>query len=158
MALNIFSVCQYKSYLKERRSRDEEAFRISLNSTNVSEIPIGGALERRKQRNLTLKEREDRKAETNMLYMALTLCSISILSRFIFISCYIYFFFYSEFSDSLLVVIISYSVHTIVPSSAIFVFYFFNKLFRERFRKMFFSNKATIQESTSGLNRQQQQE
>ena len=124
IALNIISVCQYKSYLNERRPRDEERFRISFNNTQASTVQIEKEVQKRKQHNLTPKEIDDRKAEKNKFYMALTLCSISVLSRLIFILCYIYAFYYYTFSNTLIVFVSSYCI---VPTCSILFFYFFRR-------------------------------
>jgi hypothetical protein len=81
------------------------------------------------------REKVERKIEKNMLFMALTLCSISILSRFIFMSIYIYVFIFNTFSNSILIGVISYFNYTIGPTVSLFVFYSFNNAVRDEMNK-----------------------
>jgi len=132
IVLNIVSVYQYKAYLRQRRQRDLEYHLTSHHN-------VSGALTRRE---LTPKERMDRKAETNMFYMAFTLCSISIISRCLFMFSYVYYFFF--IGDSRILPLICYSIFTFVPSAAIFVFYSFNKMFREEFNTKIFQKRSSV--------------
>ena len=88
-------------------------------------------------KKLTQKELNENRAEKNMLKMALTLCSLSILSRLILIAFYVYAFFFYSFSGTLVVFIVNLSIFTLLPTGAIFVFYSFNKMFRDEFKKKF---------------------
>ena len=81
------------------------------------------------------RERIEREIEKNMLFMALTLCSMSILSRFLFMIIYIYIFIFNTLSNSLLIGVISYFNYTIGPTVSIFVFYSFNNAFRDEMNK-----------------------
>jgi hypothetical protein len=119
--LNIVSVYQYKVYLRKRRQRDQELYMTAHHN-------VRGELIRRE---LTPKEKNDRKAEKNMFNMAFTLCSISLFSRGVFMTAYIIFFFFN--GNTQILAFICYSIYTLVPSVAIFVFYSFNKMFREEF-------------------------
>jgi hypothetical protein len=144
--LNIVSVCLYRSYVRERRKRDEAYSRIKTNhhksndQAKTSSAEVIRAVDS-KPRKITLKEINENKSEKNMFYMALTLCSISIVSRILFIFTYIYMLFFNSFSGTLILLIFSVSIYTIVPSVAILVFYSFNKMFREEFKKKFFNQK-----------------
>jgi len=127
VALNITAYVQYKSYLSQRRQRDE----VSLKANNKNATTV----------RLSFKERCYRQAEKNMFYMSLTLCSISILSRLLLMFIYIYFFFFSSFSSSLLVSLLIYFIYTFVPFVSIFVFYSFNKMFRQEVNEKFFQRE-----------------
>jgi hypothetical protein len=86
---------------------------------------------------LSQKDRNERKVEKNMFFMALTLCSISTLTRMLFMFYFVYLFFFSSFRSSLNVCLISYLVYTLEPTIGIFVFYSFNKMFRQVFKETF---------------------
>ena len=77
--LNIVSVSQYKSYLREEKKQRDEAYKRASNPGKSEQVL--------KRQEMTLKERNDRKAEKNLLFMTLTLSSISILSRILAIQC-----------------------------------------------------------------------
>ena len=64
--------------------------RASLNQTN-NELDIQVVVVP-KSKKLSRKEVDENKAESNMFRMALTLCSLSILSRILIILIYIYLF------------------------------------------------------------------
>ena len=64
--------------------------RASLNQTN-NELDIQVVVVP-KSIKLSRKEEDENKAESNMFRMALTLCSLSILSRILIILIYIYLF------------------------------------------------------------------
>jgi len=141
--LNIFSVHLYRSYVRERREKDKEYTRVKYHTnkdqnqstTSLDEIQVVVVS---KVNKLTQKEINENKSEKNMFFMALTLCSISILSRVLIIFSYVLFIFFNTFSNSLSVYIINIGLYSFAPSVAIFVFYFFNKMFREEFREKFF--------------------
>jgi hypothetical protein len=95
---------------------------------------------------LTQKEINENKAEKNMFFMALTLCTISLVSRVLLLFCTVLFLFDSSFTVDVVVRITYISVQTIVPTLSIFVFYFFNKIFRQEFRRTFRQLKATANE------------
>jgi len=82
--LNIVSVCQYKLYLRGKKQRDE-AYKRASNPGKSEQVL--------KRQEMTMKEANERKAEKNLLFMALTLSSISILSRILFnaLLCVLYF-------------------------------------------------------------------
>jgi len=148
VVLNIVSVYLYKSYLKQRRIRDE-TFRDAwfFNQTGTSaELRVSSALP---TTELTPKERNERKTERNMFFMALTLSSISVLSRVIFVISYVYFFFFSFIPNNLLVMVINYTMYTLTPTVAIFVFYRFNKAFRQELKEKLFNQKTNEKVKTS---------
>ena len=125
--LNILSFIQYKRYLRKRWT-EFEGYRIRLVNENV-DIEI----DERNQR-LSQKELNERTAERNMLYMIITLSFISIISRVVFLLSYVFFLFFTQFSDNLATFMVSYGIYTFVPTISIFIFYFFNKIFRLEFR------------------------
>ena len=82
--LNIFSNITYKSHVNVKQREFEQLQMSSLNN----QATTSREFEQQHQR-----ERMERKIEKNMFYMALILCSISILSRFIFMISYVDFFY-----------------------------------------------------------------
>jgi hypothetical protein len=123
--LNFVSVYQYKSYLSEKKQRNEAYKRAS--NPGKSEHVL-------KRQEMTLKEANDRKAEKNLLFMALTLSSISILSRILLMFSYVFYFVLPDFNKRIIACTV-YLIYTLAPSASIFVFYSFNKLFRSEFNK-----------------------
>jgi hypothetical protein len=133
VTLNIVSFIQYKMYLTKRKRRLEEYQMISFNrNENVEEA---SANNENNNTRLTQKEANEKKAEKNMLFMILTLCSLSIGSRVIIMSNYIYFFFYYSFADSVHILFVSYILFSVVPTVSIFIYYLFNKMFREELNR-----------------------
>ncbi len=88
VALNVVSVNQYKSYLRQRRTAMEELELMSIHTKYKTQ---------REMRELSERERINRKIEKNMFYMAFALCAISILIRVLLIVSYVYFFFFSTY-------------------------------------------------------------
>ncbi len=127
LILNSVSVWQYRSYLKERGQRDEVRFNQRDIATTLIALPGQHHI-------LTPKEIKDRKAEKNMFFMALTLCTISIISRVLLMIVLVYFLMFNTFYNSLILYFITNSIQVLVPSSGIFVFYLFNKMFRQEFK------------------------
>lgn len=131
VTLNIVSYIQYKMYLTRRKRRLDEYQMISINrNDHLEESSINNE---NINTRLNQKEANEKKAEKNMLFMILTLCSLSIGSRLIIMSNYIYFFFYYSFADSVSILFVSYILFTVVPTMSIFIYYSFNKMFREEF-------------------------
>jgi hypothetical protein len=137
LVLNIYSLVSYKLYLKQRRVRVTE---VPNNNGIQSQTPV--------QRNVSRKEMNENRAAKNMLYMALTLSSFSIFSRILLISFGAYFYHLKSFTATLLLAFINDSICTLMPTLAIFVFYFFNKIFRQEFKKTLCSKNVTSSEST----------
>jgi hypothetical protein len=127
VSLNIFSFIKFKSFVKKRQREVEE-----LQMSSIYNIPLTS----REFEQIKKLEKTEHKIERNMFYMALTLCSISILSRFLFMADYIYYFFFYSASTSIVLQVIANSVFTIVPFASPFVFFAFNKIFRDEIRKM----------------------
>jgi len=124
VTLNILAYIRFKAYYKLIRS---ELLEIS----SIHNRPVlSREIEKQNER-----KRREQKIEKNMLYMALTLCSISIVSRMLFMANFIYFLFYFDVSSSNIIFLINYSIYTCAPTLAIFVFYRFNQMFREEFRR-----------------------
>ncbi len=84
---------------------------------------------------MTAKEKKDRKAENYMFFMALTLSTISIVSRLLASFIYIYDFLFYTSDAAFIVPLIFYSIQTLGPTTCICVFYFFNKTFRQEFKR-----------------------
>jgi hypothetical protein len=89
--------------------------------------------------SLCEKDKNARDAEKNMLYMVLSLCSISIVTRLVIICSIPYFLFYYSFSGSLTLMVVFITIYTLVPTVSIFIFYSFNKIYREEFNRILFS-------------------
>ena len=150
--LNIVSVRLYRSYVRERREKEKRYTRVAFSKkdqnqaiTSANEEIHVVILEPQtlQSKKLTQKEINENKSEKNMFYMALSLCSISVISRILFIFVFIYFFFFNSFSESLILVLINISLYSIVPTSGTFVFYSFNRMFREEFRKKFINKEIS---------------
>jgi hypothetical protein len=149
--LNIVLVVKYKLYLNERRSKAEAYSSKKIVFTNHMDLLVTNNIKSNPEiqqevtieepttsrpQPLTQKEINENRAERNMFYMALTLSSITIISRVVIISCVAYFLIFNTFSSNPYTFVILLSVQTFVPTSSIFVFYFFNKMFREEFNRM----------------------
>ena len=91
-------------------------------------------------RQLSEREKLNRKIEKNMFYMAFSLCAISILIRVLLIVSYVYFFFFNSANCSKAIVpLVYYSINTLEPIVNIGVFYSFNSIFRQLLNeKVFF--------------------
>lgn len=145
ITLNIVSLSLYRTYVKERREKQEKYSRAKFNK-NINENQATTSIEvtTGPKKVLTQKEINETKAESNMFKMALTLCSISTLSRFLIIFSYIYLFFFNFISNTLILLILCESIYTLVPTTAIFAFYFFNKMFRQEFQKKFHMRENVV--------------
>ena len=132
VALNIVSFVKFKAYIRQRQRQE-------INNGNELEMTsIHNRLTTRREVE-QYYERENVKhhVEKNMFYMALALCSISILSHVLLMIVYVYYFIFYSFSASIHVSVISFALLTLEPVLAIFVFYPFNKMFRDEFEKLF---------------------
>jgi hypothetical protein len=142
VTLNIVSLAKYKSYVRDRRAKQAAYSRNQNKQETEIDVEIAVVVvvvgRRKSRKELTQKEINENRVEKNMLYMALTLCSIAIVSRIVIIFCGVYFLFFTSFATNILVQIINISIQTFVPALAIFVFYFFNKMFRQVFNEKFF--------------------
>ena len=130
LTLNIISVYQYKSYLRKKLQTFRRITTNQVSNLDTYIVPI--------RQELTEKKRKERKAEQNMFYMALTLCTIALITRFLLMILYVYYFFFYTFEFSLIVETLFYSIQTLVPTFIIFVFYSFNKKFRQVFNQRIF--------------------
>jgi hypothetical protein len=151
VVLNVVSVNLYRSYIRERRENAKAYARVTFNhsqnqttTNNELDIQVVVVSPPHKSMKLSRKEVDENKAESNMFRMALTLCSLSILSRILIILIYIYLLFFTNlFSVILYVILIFVLIYTLIPSISIFVFYSFNKMFREELRKKSFIKKTS---------------
>ena len=108
MAFNFIYVYQYKAY---QRRRD---IVFNKQSSNLSTA----------RHSLTQKDCKESKTNKNMFFMALTLCSLSIL--FLFLNIWIV----SHCGNFVL-----FYTNTLVSTVGFFVFYSFNKIFRQVFNQ-----------------------
>jgi len=123
--LNIFSYVKYKSYQRQRIFEKEQ---LQMSSTHNSPVVS------REIEQINERERIEHKIEKNMFHMALTLCSISIVSRILFMFIFVLFLFYFSVSSNNITSLVNYLIYTTVPTLAIFVFYSFNQVFREEIK------------------------
>jgi hypothetical protein len=159
LCLNITSVYQYKSYLKEKKKRDEAYSSAAFShnkkvletqpTTNLDEIVPVVVVTLRHPQEMTAKERNDQKAEKNMFFMALTLSTISIVSRLLYFFIYILYFVLYTLDGTLIVPIIFFSIQTLGPTTCIFVFYFFNKMFHQEFKQKIARLKCKLVKNTT---------
>ena len=157
LTLNIVSVRLYRSYVRERRSKEEAYARVAYNTnqattSNLDEIQVVVVTQAKR---LTQKEKNENKSEKNMFNMALTMSSLSVVSRVLLIFVIIYFYFFSNFSSTLILYIVNALIYIVLSISSIFIFYFFNKMFREEFGKKLFSPKEKSNQTTNTSGRNQ---
>jgi hypothetical protein len=91
--LNIVSFLKYKLYLKAKREKLANSFDLAINLEIHQVTPVETTRPTRRP-VLTQKEINENKAEKNMFLMALTLCSISLVSRVLLIICAVLFLFF----------------------------------------------------------------
>jgi hypothetical protein len=120
--LNIFSYIKFKSYKRKKQRENEE-----LEMSSIYNRPTIN----REMEQINQRERNERKIERNMFLMALTLGSISILSRALLIACYAYLYMFYSISNLLIILIIGNSVFTLTSTVSLFIFYLFYKMFRD---------------------------
>ncbi len=96
------------------------------------------------RQRMTARERNDRIAENKMFYMGLTLSTISIVSRLLAVFTYVYNFLFYTSDGFVIAPVVFCSIQTFVPFTCIFVFYFFNKAFRQEFKKRLARLKCKI--------------
>jgi len=141
LTLNIVSIYKYKSFLRERaKEAEEEKEMTNLNSVEIKQMGI--------------RERNKLQNEKNMFYMALTLCSISFFSRMFFIFAFVYFFYFNTFHSSLNLALIIYLIHALESILNIFVFYSFNEIFNDEFKRkiLFRLTRSNLDTSNSDFN------
>jgi hypothetical protein len=131
LVLNILSCILYKFHAIQRQREFEQLQMSSIYNQPTIDREI------EQQRSI---ERTSRKIERNMFYMALTLCSIGVVSRLLFLVGYGYFFINSTFKTTLFTEILTYSIYTFVPTVSIAIFYLFNKMFRDEANRIFVTN------------------
>jgi len=124
VVLNVLSVYKFKKYLKFKRHVTHETQQQQQHQEAV-------------ERELSQKEVEEFKAEKNMFVMAIFLCTLSILSRCLIMFYYVYALVNDASSLTLTFGLLNYMVFTMVPSMGVFVFYSFNKMFRQEFKRKF---------------------
>ena len=120
----------YKSYLKQRKIMPA----ITPNQPATTPLNVSPPI---MLTGMTEKQRKERHLERKMFFMALTLCTISVLSRTIILYSYILYVYFPSFSNTILIFIINFIMFTLVPTSSIFVFYLFNKMFRKELNVKF---------------------
>ena len=150
IVLNIVSYIQYKSYLSQRRRQTNESnMNLALRHviTNYSTMSLDAA--DFNLNKLRRKEMRECDAEKNMLHMIMSLCTISCVSRVILMFSYVYFFYYYSFSDTLSLMVVCYTIYTLVPTVSIFIFYSFNKIFCRELKKIFIFKRDKDENTSS---------
>ena len=132
VTINIVSYVKYKSHMTMRQREIEQLQISSIHNRPTTNREI---------EQLKHRERIEHQIERNMFYMSLTLCSISILSRFLIMVNAAYFLFSSSFRKSLISTTLNTTIYTLVPTMSIFVFYSFNKMFRDETKKKLFGKE-----------------
>ena len=127
--LNVSSFIKYRSHVNNRKREVEQLQLSSINNRPTTN---------REMIQMSLRENMERKIEKNMFFMALTLSTISFISRFLLMMCYLYYFIFSSFSNSLLILLIANCIYTFGPTISIFIFYSFNQMFRDETNKKVF--------------------
>jgi hypothetical protein len=127
--LNVSSFIKYKSHVNNKKREVEQLQNSSINNRPTTN---------REMVQMSLRENMERKIEKNMFYMALTMSSISFVSRFLLMMCYLYYFIFSSFSNSLLILLIANFIYTLGPTLSVFIFYSFNQMFRDETNKKVF--------------------
>ena len=125
------------TYLEQKLKRENETYRdwFKNNQTSMAHIELAVQIFRQHSAGRDLNER---KVKRNMILMAIIQCSILVITRVFILVYYVYYYFIGTFSVSLSILTILMSMYTLVPTVAIFVFYFFNKKFRKELRKRIF--------------------
>ena len=103
-------------------------------------------------KKVTQKELNENRAEKNTFYMALTLCSMSILSRILIICDFIYFFFYNSFSASLTSTIIVFLFIRLFQHRAFCFFIRLIKCFAKNLTRNFLIKTFRIHRTNSNRN------
>ena len=130
--LNIVSLIQLRAFLTNRSKRlgvhyiEASNLTSDLNVTTISSSQVTAPL-----RDV------DKQVERNLLFMVVTLCSISIVSRLTLITTNTYFLFRND-GITLILVTLTDLVIVLGPCLSFFVFVFFNKLFRQHLRSILF--------------------
>ena len=125
ITLNIVSFVQFKLYLIKRNQEE-----LRLNNNRPMSTSSTGM-----QRDIN-----ERRAEKNMLYMIISLVFLSIFSRVIFSLGSIYFLYFSNtYANGLIIRFACYFVYSIVPTMSFFIFYSFNRIFRDESRRLIWS-------------------
>ena len=131
IGLNVFSLLKYKAYLREKRLKICRLIQRSINNRQTTSLEIQQFNERMNS---------DCDKEKSMFNMVLTLCSLSIVSRIFKIFAYFYFFFFfpeNSLSSILNIEIVHLFIESLVPTVALFVFFSFNKMFRQEIKCLF---------------------
>jgi hypothetical protein len=129
VALNVLFYIKYKKYARKRQREIESLQMRSIHNKPTIDREII---------QFDYRERTDSKIEKNMAYMAITLCSMSILTRVLIIVCSIYISLHNTFSNSVLILMIVFFINSILPIVSIFIFYFFNEKFRNETNRILF--------------------
>jgi len=124
---------KYKQYARKRQQEIESLLIRSVHNKPTID---------RELIQFNYRERTDSKIEKNMAYMAITLCSMSILTRFLIIACSSYMSLDQTISSLILSLMIVYFINSILPIVSIFIFYFFNEKFRNETNRIVFRREA----------------
>jgi hypothetical protein len=129
VVLNIVLLKKYKAHLNQLKNKEISLLcRTNQNQPREFKTIL--------LNSVMIRQKYKRKMSNNISYMIITLCSISILSRFLKTCWFIYFYFFHAFELSSVILTAKHVVYTFVPTCSIFVFSFFNKIFRSELKNM----------------------
>ena len=130
LILNIVLIIQYRGYLQFKRAEEVglqlKYFDIQNSARVEVEVPY----------KFSKRRLNERKTEKEMLYMILTLCSVSIISRIVITILCVSFIFFYHIQSFLISGLIFTLIFTLTPTASIFIFHSFNKAFRIEFKKI----------------------
>jgi hypothetical protein len=142
--LNVMSFLKFKLYLKTKyqdQPKNEMIQMLPLSApatTSTKTITNEFAITNVKRKAITVKKNKktikndtnERQAEKTMFYMALTLCSISILTRLCIIFNFLTVLNFSSFSNRLTLMLCTLFIFSVLATFSLFVFYAFDRKFR----------------------------
>ena len=130
VAINIISIVQFRGYLRFKRAEEVGLQLKYFDTQNSARVEVVVPYKFSKRRL------NERKTEKEMLYMILTLCSISFFSRIFFLFLSFSYSFFFDFQNVLVFRVITNFIYSLVPTVSIFIFHSFSKAFRIEFKKI----------------------
>lgn len=143
LVLNCVSLIQLRAFLVKKSKLRDIFQQQPPKTTTQTEAQTTVNDNRRVTRDL------DKKASRNSLYMVVTLCFVSILSRLTLIITNTYFLFRND-GFTLILVTLTDLVIVLGPSLSFFIFYMFNKIFRKEVKRMILKKNAPDLTTSSG--------
>jgi hypothetical protein len=130
LILNTITIIQYRRYLQFKRAEEVGLQLKYFDIQNSARVEVVVPYK------FSQKRLNERKAEKEMLYMILTLCSVSIISRIVITILSISIVFFYNTQIFLISDLIFTLIFTLTPTVSIFIFHSFNKAFRQEFKKI----------------------